>query len=92
MFKGFIVLGVAYAVGYTQGYLKGQGHTDELKDLLRDLRDSDETKKFIAEARLAVKKLAEQRTVEESEEEEPVADADAEVVVEVPEKSTTQGE
>jgi hypothetical protein len=67
MFKGFIVVGVAYGVGYLNGYLKGQEHTEELKALIRDLRDSEETKAFIVDLREALRNTGETKTEEDPE-------------------------
>jgi hypothetical protein len=69
MFRGFIVVGVTFGIGYSLGYLKGQEHTDELKAFIRDLRDSEETKEFIVELRDALRSMPKDADEGEKEEE-----------------------
>lgn len=81
MFRGFIVVGVAFGVGYSLGYKKGQEHTRELREFLTDLRNSDETKEFLAEVREAIKNMP-----KESDVSEETSDVDGECVsIETPE-------
>lgn len=83
MFRGFIVLGVAYAVGYSQGYIRGQKHTLKFESFLQDLKDSEDIKNYVAQVALAVQELAEERKKAESESEEPeVIEAEAEALSE----------
>lgn len=86
MFRGFIVLGVTFGVGYSMGYLKGQNHTEELKDLIHDIRDSEETKEFFTDLINAIK------TPKEEDKEEPPsprADAEGSAVEDVLEENVT---
>jgi hypothetical protein len=79
MFRGFIVCGVVYAVGWTQGYIAGQNHTEALADLIRDLRNSEETKQFFAEVRITAEELAKRKAEEEETDTDAVVvDAQAE--------------
>jgi hypothetical protein len=56
MFKGFIIVGISYAVGYFKGYTTGQEHTKELRDLVTDVRNSPETQEFFSGLVDAIKK------------------------------------
>lgn len=93
MFKGFIVVGVALGVGYTQGYLKGQEHTKELAALLQDLRDSEETKQFLVELREALRAAGEAAAAAKTEdvdggdEEDVDGDVVTPVITPVPDQS-----
>lgn len=57
MFKGFIVMGVAFGAGYLKGYFKGQQHTKELGNLIMDLRDDEKAKEFFKDFAEYLKKM-----------------------------------
>jgi hypothetical protein len=86
MFKGFIVIGAAFGVGYLVGYSNGQEHTKEFRAFLAEVRDSEETKKFLVELREALRAAGEAAEKVRDEEEE------VEIVVESEEEPLTPSE
>lgn len=72
MFRAAIILAMGYGAGYVQGYAAGQNITGEVRNLIYDLRKSEETKKFLADLLVTMKEVADKKAEEDAEKAEAV--------------------